>query len=137
MGEILQKFSVRTGGRGKGRKLSLCFDTGSLHSFVKDSTAGKLGHIHELGEPKRFGGLGNGRFLARQDIYFEVRLLGSWCSHFAYVVPEMDLGVGYDMLIGHGFMQGFNVRCDPRNRRVVLDRGSLRRAQMIHHGYER
>ena len=135
MGEIIQKYRVRTIPRGSGRLVTLYFDTGTEFSLMKTSVAERLGHLHELGEPKQFGGLGNGRFLTRSIAYFEVCLLEFWCAHFAYVVEDRVLGDEYDVLIGHNFMQGFNVRCDPRRHRILLNRGSLRMAQRVHNAH--
>ncbi|MBI2901040.1 MAG: retroviral-like aspartic protease [Planctomycetes bacterium] len=131
MGDIIERLRVRTIPRGGGRPLRLCFDTGSLHSFVKASAAARLGNVLELGEPQSFGGLGDGHFAAREIVHFEARLLDFWCPHYAYVVDDRVLGDDYDMLAGHGFMQGFDVRCDPRKRRIVLNRSSLRLAQTV------
>lgn len=107
------------------------FDSGSPYTFIKESVAGRLGYLHELGEPKSFGGLGNGHFLARTIGHFDVRLLEFWCSDHAYVVDDWVLEENCDMLVGHGFMQVFNIRLDPRRRRVILDRISLKSAQRV------
>ncbi len=126
MGDIIQTFSVRTGNRGKGQDLRLYFDTGSPHTFIKESAAKGLGHLMRLAPPHPFGGLGNGRFYAAAVADLFICFLGTWCSHLTYVVPDDTFGAGYDMLVGHDLMQSLNIKPIPRKHCVELDPVSIR-----------
>lgn len=131
MGDIIQSFRVRSGGRGRGTPLRLYFDTGTWRTFVKESVASRLGHLMELAEPHHFGALGDGRFESRALVHFEVRILDVWCDDVGYVVADGVLDDGYDILIGHGFMQGYDLRLHPLERRIIADRAALKRPSRV------
>ena len=133
MGDVIREFPVRSGTRERSRPLKLYFDTGSPFTFVKRSVAHDFVNFSLLGRPVSFGGLGNGRFLARAVVHIEVKMLGYWCRHVAYVVEDETLGSRYDLLIGHDYMQRFDVTVRTRNRRrgVVLHREAIELAQSV------
>ena len=131
MGDIIQAFRVRAGARGEGRPLRLYFDTGSPYTFIKESVAKKLGKVSTLSTPHQFGGLGNGRFHSRAMLDMFVKLLGVWCAHPTYVVPDEILEVDYDVLVGHDLMQRFNIRPLPREQRVALDSVAIHLSQRV------
>ena len=131
MGDVIKGFPVRSYQGEKPRRLRLYFDTGSPYTFIKRSACRGLRAVYDLPKPMAFGGLGNGRFLAPQGAFLEVRLLGVWCRHAAYVVPDDVLEQRYDLLVGHDFMQKFAVNIASRKRDVLLDRGALRMAQTV------
>lgn len=126
MGDIIQRFRVRSRPRGAAVSVRLYFDTGSPYTFVKHSVAARLGNVARLKTPEPFGGLGNGRFEAAGVIPLRICFLGVWCPHLAYVVPDRVLEPDYDVLVGHDLMQRLNIRPLPREHRVLLDRASLR-----------
>lgn len=84
-----------------------------------------------MAKSRNFGGLGNGKFHASHIMSLEVRLLNIWCRHYAYVVDDQVLEEGKDLLVGHDFMQKFNVRLDWEREDVLLNRASLKRAQKV------
>ncbi len=131
MGDVIRAFPVRTFDGEKPRRLRLYFDTGSPYTFIKQSACRGFRAVYALPKPKSFGGLGDGKFFAPQGAFLEVRLLGIWCSHAAYVVPDEVLEERYDLLVGHDFMQKFDVNIASQKRDVILDRGALKMAQTV------
>lgn len=131
MGDVIKTFPVRSCEGEKPRRLRLYFDTGSPYTFIKESACRGFVNILRLAKPVRFGGLGNGKFQASEFLHFEVRLLGIWCRHAAYVVPDEVLDERYDLLVGHDFMQKFDVNIASKKRDVILDRGALKMAQTV------
>jgi len=125
MGDIIQRFQVRSSGRRTARPLRLLFDTGSPVTLVKESSARTLGGLMELPKPRAFGGLGNGQFQATHLVELEFRFLGIWCPHVCYVVPNDVLDSEYEALVGHDLMQRYDVQPRPKRRRVSLHRGAL------------
>ncbi|MBI3097539.1 MAG: hypothetical protein HYY93_04735 [Planctomycetes bacterium] len=126
MGDIIQVFQVRRGPPGPARWLRMYFDSGSRFTFVKESATRRLGGGIPLSRGRPFGGLGNGRFEAKAVLDAEICFAGIWCPCLAYVVPDEVLEPEYDVLVGHELMQALNIRLRPRERRVELDRASLR-----------
>lgn len=133
MGDVIREFPVRSGAKERSRPLKLYFDTGSPFTFIKRSVAHGFVNFSPLASPVRFDGLGDGRFLARAMAHIEVKMLGYWCRHVAYVVEDDTLGVRYDILIGHDFMQRFDVTVRTRSRRrgVILHREAIELAQSV------
>ncbi len=131
MGDIIRTFAVRAGCHGAGTRVRLYFDCGSPYTFIKRSVARRLGKVMKLVEARPFRGLGNGGFRAASVVDLEIRFLGTWCPHIAYVVADEVLEPDEDMLVGHDLMQRLNIRLDPRGRDVVLDRASLRRSLRV------
>ena len=59
------------------------------------------------------------------------RRRGLWCRHAAYVVPDEVLEQRHDLLVGHDFMQNFDIAIAPKRRGLILDRGALKMAQTV------
>lgn len=131
MGDVIKILPVRSYKGERPRKLSLYFDSGSPYTLVKKSVAGKFKDVFNLSMPKDFYGLGNGNFYAPMVMMMEVNLIGYWCKQTGYVVQDDVLENIYDALVGHDFMQNYNVKLDMRRRDIILDKGSLRLAQKI------
>jgi hypothetical protein len=130
--DILRKFEVSYYPSGKEAiELVLCFDSGSFHTFIKRSSALKVGKLFELVEPAPFGGLGGGIFQSKEGIHLYIRLLEFWCRQWAYVVEDDILERDYDILAGHGFMQGYGIRLLPDIGDIEIDEVRLRLAQRI------
>ncbi len=132
MGDVIKSFPVRSNDREKSIRIRLYFDSGSPFTFITRSAAFRFRDVFPLSRPSGFHGLGQGRFVARDLLNMEVRMAGYWCRHPAYVVDDAVLDDKYDVLVGHDFMQKFNVGLAPRRRAVVLDRGAIRMAQTVH-----
>lgn len=128
MGDIIEMLAIRTRGR-KTTRLNAYFDNGSPHTFICEDVAEKVGQVWELSEPKRFHGMGNGKFLSRKAILLDIMLRGYPCYQMAFVVSRSV--IDDDLLIGHDFMQKYNIGLDPKRRKIVLDTMSLKRAQKI------
>lgn len=126
MGDIIKTYKV------KGiniKELNLYFDSGSPRTFIKLGTAKKLGGIMNLPSTVSFNGLGEGKFFSEYVAYIEVKLLGIWCGHLCFVVD--DKVIEDDLLVGHDFMQIYDIKLDLRRRAVILDKNALLRAQKI------
>jgi len=68
--DILKEFEVSCYPSGKEAvKRVFCFDNGSPFTFIKRSSALKVGKLFELTEPASFGGLGAGEFQSREIIH--------------------------------------------------------------------
>ena len=131
MGDVIKVFPVRSSRHEKPVPLRMYFDSGSPYTFIRMAAARRFRGLSTLPEPMDFAGLGEGRFYASHGLFFEVRLLIHWCRHSAYVVDDEILAEDYDVLVGHDFMQKFNVGLSPKKRDVVLDPSSLRLAQTV------
>lgn len=131
MGAIAKRFPVRSYEGDRVKRLRLYFDTGSPYTFVKRSACRGFAEVFKLAKSRSFGGLGNGKFHVSHIMSLEVRLLNIWCRHYAYVVDDQVLEEGEDLLVGHDFMQKFNVRLDWEREDVLLNRASLKRAQKV------
>jgi hypothetical protein len=128
MGDIIKKFEVRS---EKTRRLRLYFDTGSLRTFVKESAARQLKGLMKLPRPDIFYGLGNGKFKATYGVRIEIKLLGIWVRHFCYVVPDEVLEPRYDILLGHDFMQAYDIRLLPKHQDIVVTKEALKMALTV------
>lgn len=130
--DILKGFEVSYYPSGKEVVgLVLCFDSGSFHTFIKRSSALKVGKLFELVEPAPFGGLGGGEFYSKEIIHLYVKLLEFWCRQLAYVVEDDLLERDYDILAGHGFMQGYGIKLLPDKGDIEIDEARLSMAQRI------
>lgn len=127
----IEKFEVRSQMVGEGLPLSLYFDSGSPFTFIKYSVANQLGNIFKLPDAVPFLGLGDGQFFSTHMMHLEVELLEIWCRQFAYVVPDELLKEGEDMLIGHDFMQRYDIKLDTKERRVILDKTAILRGLRV------
>ncbi|MFQ6056424.1 MAG: aspartyl protease family protein [Methanosarcinales archaeon] len=128
MGDIIKLIKVKS---ERDVDLNLYFDSGSPFTFVGIEAANRLGGMHKLSTPVPFSGIGDRQFSATHIIHIEVKLLDIWCKHLAYVVPDEVIGSENDILIGHDFMQRYDIMLDPKARDIILDRTALLRAQMI------
>ena len=130
MGEIKTNTSVRANGTAK--QLELIWDNGSLWTFISESAAKRINApFFELCEPKTFHGLGNGKFRAHYATNIYIKLRGIWCSYLLYIVPD-DAMPKMDILIGHEFMQSYNIRLDPRHRKLIIQKDDLLRASFVY-----
>jgi hypothetical protein len=130
--DILKEFEVSYYPSGKGTaELVLCFDNGSPYTFVKRSSALRVGKLFELVEPTTFGGLGGGDFKSKEIIYLYVKLLEFWCRQVAHVVEDNILEEDYDVLAGHDFMQLYGIKLLPREGDIEIDKVRLRLAQRV------
>ena len=129
MGDIALSLAVKTAPRQRSRRLTLYFDTGSRRTFIRDDVARRLGNVSPLKVPISFTGLGDGGFQCAAVMSLYVRLKGIWCEHLALVASRRDLDD--EVLVGHDFMQIYNIRLDPKKRAILLDKASLVRAQRI------
>ncbi len=128
MGDVIASIALRTPGR-RMKRLTAYFDSGSPYTFISEAAANRIGEPWELPEPLRFHGLGGGKFFSRHAIHLTIILKGYPCYHTAYVISEGV--IKEDILIGHDFMQNFNIGLDIRRRKIKIDVSSLKRAQLI------
>lgn len=131
MGDIVKKYQVRSSAKEKPKTLRLYFDTGSPRTFIKQSIALNMKDVAELSYPKIFHGLGNGEFSATHIISLEVKLLNMWVPHLCYVVPDEVLDPNYDILLGHDFMQIYDIHVKPKRGEVVMTKEALRMAMRV------
>ena len=107
------------------------FDTGSPRTFVKEFAALKMNGLLKLPQQKQFFGLGNGGFKATYMVSLEVQLLDMWVPHPCFVVPDDVLEQRYDVLLGHDFMQIYDVHLELKKREVVIDKEALKMAMKV------
>lgn len=131
MGDIIKKYHVRSSVKERPKLLRLYFDTGSPRTFLKYSIASHLQGIAELPEPKAFSGLGDGSFKATHIVSLEVKLLNMWVPHLCYVVPDEVLDPDYDILLGHDFMQIYDIHVRPKQSEVLIRKEALRMALKV------
>lgn len=129
MGDITLRAKCKTVEDGKVDELALYFNTGSSLTFIREDRAKGLGSVLTLPKPALFSALGNGKFLADAIVELHVELEGIWCRHLCYVAKEKDMDT--EVLVGHDFMQKFNIKLDVKEMKVIIDRESLLRAQLI------
>jgi len=130
--DILKRFEVSSYPSGKEAvELVLCFDSGSYYTFIKRSSALRVGKLFELVEPASFGGLGGGSFQSKEIVHLHIKVLEFWCRQFAYVVEDDILEKHYDILVGHGFMQGYGIKLLPQEGDIEIDEARLELAQRI------
>src|SRR5437899_2326162 len=125
MGDVIKKIRVRSTPRETARLLNVYFDTGSPRTFVKESVALPMKDIAELSYPRIFHGLGDGQFSSSYIIQLEFKLLDLWVPHLCYVVPDATLDPRYDILLGHDFMQIYDIRVHPKKKEVKIDKEAL------------
>jgi hypothetical protein len=129
--DAIRKYRVRSSPKEKPKLLNLYFDTGSPRTFIKQSIALKMKDVAELTLPKIFHGLGNGEFAATHITSLEIQLLNMWVPHLCYVVPDDVLDPSYDILLGHDFMQIYDIHVKPKQREVVMTKEGLRMALKV------
>lgn len=130
MGEVIERIKVKSLIE-KEEKLNVYFDSGSPYTFISKRTAKILGGTSKLPRPYEFKGLGNGKFASNLVIHIEFNLLGIWCSHIVYVVDNEITGEESDVLCGHDFMQKYDIKLDTKKKRIILNKASLKRAQVV------
>ncbi len=128
MGDIIKNFEVRS---INSKKLNLYFDAGSSLTFIKHTVAKELGGLLALPRKIKLKGLGEGEFEVTHLMNLEIKLLDVWCMHPVYVVEDWVLDKDYDILVGHDFMQRFEIKLDPLHREIIIDKNALLRAQRI------
>jgi len=112
-------------------ELVLCFDSGSPYTFIKRTSALRVGRLVRLVEPELFGGLGGGGFQSNEVILLHVKVLEFWCRQWAYVVDDNILDRDYDILAGHDFMQLYGIKLLPHKGDIEIDEARLRLAQRV------
>ncbi|MBI5214560.1 MAG: retroviral-like aspartic protease [Ignavibacteriae bacterium] len=131
MGDIIIKYQIRSHPEEKPKNVRCYFDTGSSRTFVKHSIASHLVGTRELSHPRAFFGFGNGSFIATDMIEVEFKLLNLWVPHLCYVVPDETLDPDYDVLVGHDFMQIYDVHLLLKDRKVLIQKNALKMALRI------
>ncbi|MEW6557591.1 MAG: retropepsin-like aspartic protease [Elusimicrobiota bacterium] len=131
MGDVINKFLCRSASKEKPQELQLYFDTGSPRTFVKQSIALKMEAISKLPQPEEFHGLGNGNFFATHIIRLQIKMLDIWIPHLCFVVPDNVLGMGYDVLVGHDFLQIYDISVQPKRREIIIRKEALKMALQV------
>lgn len=130
--DILKRFEVSYYPSGReGVELVFCFDNDSAYTFIKRTSALRVGKLFELAEAAPFSGLGGGSFQSKEIIHFYVKLLAFWCRQVAYVVKDNVLERSYDLLVGHDFMQSYGIKLLPHKGDIEIDEERLSLAQRI------
>ncbi len=130
MGDVVVTMKVKSD-VSRGMLLSAYFDSGSPYTFIAEDQAAKLKGLMPLPRARRFTGLGDGRFSSASVIQLWFNMLGIWCSHIAYVVDRPVIENDIDIIVGHDFMQNYNVKLDMKKKTIVLDKKSLRLSQKV------
>jgi hypothetical protein len=130
--DILKRFEVSYYPSGKDAvELVLCFDSGSPYTFIKCSSALSVGRPIVLVASEPFGGLGGGNFGSKEVMLLHAKVLEFWCRQWAYVVEDNILETGYDILVGHDFMQLYGIKLIPHNGDIEIDDVRLRLSQRV------
>lgn len=129
MGDIIVNLKVKSDTSSRARWTKTYFDSGSPYTFIAHDLARKLDGLMLLPKARVFNGLGNGKFKSLAVVQIWFNLLGIWCSQLSYVTDRKV--ITQDILAGHDFMQHYNIRLDPRNRKIILDRQSIKQAQIV------
>jgi len=130
--DIIKDFKISCYPSGKESvELALCFDSGSPYTFIKRTSALKVGRLSELVEPALFGGLGDGSFQSKESIHLYIKLLEFWCRHWTYIVKDDILEKHYNILVGHDFMQRYGIKLFPQQGDIEIDEARLELAQRI------
>jgi hypothetical protein len=123
--DIIKTYQARSTPKERSRKLRFIYDSGSPWTFVKKSVAMRMKAVLELPEPRIFSGLGDGRFSGTHIMQLEIKLLDIWVHNLCYIVDDEVLEPKYDVLIGHDFIQRYDIVLKPKKRDVVISRDSL------------
>lgn len=130
--DTLKGFEVSYYPSGKETvELILCFDNGSPYTFIKKSSALKVGRLVELVELESFGGLGGGNFHSKEIMLLHIKVLEFWRRQLAYVVEDTVLERNYDILAGQGFMQSYGITLPPHKVDIEIDEARLSLAQRV------
>jgi len=130
MGDIIENIKIKSIISKKPDELKVYFDSGSPFTFISELKAEKLGGVMNMTDPVDFDGLGNGKFYSSRVILLWLNLLGIWCRHLTFVVDK-DITGNEDVLCGHDFMQVFDIKLDLKKRKIILNKKSLQRAQIV------
>ncbi len=87
--------------------------------------------VLKLSVPDVFRSLGDGRFKASSMARIEVQMLGLWVPHLCYVVPDEVLDPDYEILLGHDFMQIYDIRINPKRRDIIVRKNALMMALKV------
>jgi len=131
MGDIIKKLPCRSTPGERPQSLRVYFDTGSPRTFVKEGVALKMMAVSKLPKPEVFSGLGNGTFHATHIFHLQVKLLDIWVPHLCYVVADNILDPRYEILLGHDFMQIYDIAVKPKKRQVIVNREALKMALKV------
>lgn len=131
MGDVVKVRWVRSTELDKPRRLKLYFDTGSSVTLIRKSACVGFAGVYALPKPRKFRGVGDGRFYGTHIVDMEIRLLGVWCLHPAYVVDDEAFPGNEHVLIGHDFMQRFDIKIDLKRRRIIANRETLESSRII------
>lgn len=126
MSDIIKKYSVRSTAKERAKKVKFLYDNGSPWTFAKESFALKMKAVSKLPEPYPFFGLGNGRFLGTHMLQLQIKLLGIWVPHLCYVVSDEVLEPYYKVLLGHDFMQRYDIVLRPKKKEVVISKDAIK-----------
>ena len=85
--------------------------------------------MFDLRKPAVFHALGNGTFECKSIIYIYIELEGIWCRWIAHVIEEKDIDA--EILVGHDFMQVYDIKLDLKERKIIVDKEALLRAQKV------
>jgi hypothetical protein len=129
MGDIILKTKVKTSQQAQEQEGILYFDTGSPETFIREDKVKKLGNIMQLPQPVEFTALGDGEFYCKAVVQLYVKLEDIWCKHLCYVASKKDIDT--EILIGHDFMQKFDIKLNLKKRQVDINHESLLMAQRI------
>jgi len=129
MGEVVLQCAVKTAWNAKPRRISLFFDSGSAYTFLRHSEAKRLGHLLKLSASRPFLGMGDGHFASTHLVDLWLLLADVWCRHPTYVISDGATDV--PLLVGHDFMQRFDIKLNLKTRQAIINRESLLRAQRI------
>ena len=130
MGDVIENIKIKSITSKKPAELKIYFDSGSPFTFISDKKANQLGGTMKLPQPSGFSGLGNGKFKSKNLIEIRFNLLNIWCKHVAYVVSN-DITGKEDIICGHDFMQVYDIKLDMKKRKIILNKDSLLRAQIV------
>ncbi|MBI2898707.1 MAG: retroviral-like aspartic protease [Planctomycetes bacterium] len=108
------------GSRGKKTVFAL-FDSGASKSLIRRDLARDLGPLVELPEPERFE-MVRGRFIVRDGCVASVGLGRAKPAHLFRAVERLS----EDLIVGADFLQQWDVRLEPRRKKIVLDPRALR-----------
>lgn len=125
MSDIIKNYFAKSTEKEKERRLKFLYDNGSPWTFVKRNVALKMRAVSELPEPYPFYGLGDGRFFGTHILQLQIKLKGLWVPHLCYVVSDDVLEPKYDVLVGHDFIQRYDIVLRPKRREVIISKDSL------------
>ncbi|MDI6794628.1 MAG: retropepsin-like aspartic protease [bacterium] len=116
MGILIEELEIE-GDRGK-RKVQTLFDTGASQSLIREETVGGIATILNLPHPLRFEmGDGEGVIEATKVANLFIAVNGVTINDQVVVVKKL----GDEMIIGARTMQGWKIKIDMENEKVIID----------------